>query len=210
MQNIGIAHRQSVPVFPNERGANTAYENLKSSIAIWHSATAEHSIRVRIQATYLGLALGLSGRELTNLSYGAELHDLGKLRIPQDLLDKTEPLTASDFVCIECHPILGAEIATAASVANPDVISCILQHHEREDGSGYPNGLMGGQTNPLAKIVAVADAFVALRELRPYGEIMTDAEALIVLLDDDRGRFDPNVVRMLAHVVMHSRICIGH
>jgi len=155
------------------------------------------------------MALGLSGKELTILSYGAELHDVGKIRISRNVLDKTTPLTMSDIVTIENHPVLGAEMSSAAFVGNSDVIACIMQHHEREDGSGYPYGLIGRQINPLAKIVAVADTYAALREDRPYGEKMSDAEALMVLLDDDKGRFDSNVVRMLAHVVMHSRVSGG-
>jgi putative nucleotidyltransferase with HDIG domain len=209
MQNFSSPHNQSSYSFKTGFGTNAAYESLKNTISAWHGPTAEHSIRVRIQATYLGMALGLTGKELTLLSYGAELHDIGKIRIPLSVLNKTVSLTPSEVANIESHPTWGAEIASRAFVANSDIIACILQHHEREDGSGYPNGLLGLQINPLAKIIAVADTYAALREDRPYGERMTDAEALMVLLDDDRGRFDPSVVRMLAHVVMHSRVSGG-
>ncbi len=209
MQNFSSPHNQPSHSFQSGFGTNAVYERLKKSVSAWHSPTAEHSIRVRIQATYLGMALGLTGKELTLLSYGAELHDIGKMHIPLCVLDKTATLTLSDITSIESHPTWGAEMASAAFAGNSDVIACILQHHEREDGSGYPNGLMGRQINPLAKIIAVADTYAALREDRPYGERMTDAEALMVLLDDDRGRFDPSVVRMLAHVVMHSRVSGG-
>lgn len=209
MQNFSSPHIQTSYSIQAGFGTNAAYESLKNAVSAWHGPTAEHSIRVRIQATYLGMALGLTGKELTLLSYGAELHDIGKIRIPLSILDKTVPLTPFDIASIESHPTCGAEMASRAFVANSDVIACILQHHEREDGSGYPNGLTGHHINPLAKIVAVADTYAALREDRPYGERMTDAEALMVLLDDDRGRFDPSVVRMLAHVVMHSTVSGG-
>jgi len=209
MQNFGSPHSKPLHSYKSGFGTNATYESLKNAVSAWHIPTAEHSIRVRIQATYLGMALGLSGKELTILSYGAELHDVGKIRISRNVLDKTTPLTMSDIVTIENHPVLGAEMSSAAFVGNSDVIACIMQHHEREDGSGYPYGLIGRQINPLAKIVAVADTYAALREDRPYGEKMSDAEALMVLLDDDKGRFDSNVVRMLAHVVMHSRVSGG-
>jgi HD-GYP domain-containing protein (c-di-GMP phosphodiesterase class II) len=208
MQYPTSTHHQVFPDFSVERWENAAYENLKDAIASWHNVTLEHSISVRIHSTYLGIALGLSGKELTALSYGAELHDIGKLRIPKHILDKVEPLDSSDYNYIECHPVWGREIAITAFIKDSDVIACIHQHHEREDGSGYPNGLTSSQINPLAKIVAVADTFTALREERPYGEKMSDAQAMMVLLDD-KSRFDPNVVRMLAHIVMHSRVSSG-
>lgn len=178
------------------------YDQLKAAIARAHRPTAEHSIRVRICATSLGFACRLMGRELTTLSIAAEVHDIGKLYVPASVLNKTEPLTQADWAIIREHPVSGARMAAGAFPGISDVARCVLYHHERLDGSGYPDGLRAGQIPALARLVAVADAFVALTEDRPFRAAYSDQQAFQVLTSDDAGKSDPEILRVLEHVVM--------
>lgn len=177
------------------------YETLKVALAEWDLASTEHSIRVRIQASYIGTALGLGGHDLTLLSYGAQLHDIGKLRVPRDILLSGKTLSAKDLAVYRSHAECGADVVQSAGLQDEDIITCVRDHHERENGSGYPRGLRSRQIHPLAKIVAVADQYVGLIELG-----YCDADALLTLVDDNSGAYDRRIVSMLAHVVMQSKV----
>ena len=205
MQNMSTAHRGLLGSSLRDAALYSNCQQLKNSLAEWHKPTAEHSIRVRIQATNLGLALGLTGKELTNLSLGAELHDIGKLRVPKYILDKQNLTDESEIECLRNHPAWGVEIISSVLAHNPDILACILQHHEREDGSGYPNKLTSSRIHPLAKIIAVADAFVTMKE---HSNIVKhrSGQALMHLLNEDRSKFDQRVVKTLAKITMSTAI----
>lgn len=171
-----------------------SYHTLKAAIANAHLPTAHHSIRVRICATLIGQACRLDGRQLTTLAIAAEVHDLGKLYISPALLDKKENLSQEEWSTLRKHPILGAELARAAFPLMPDVAECVLNHHERIDGSGYPQGLVGEQISYEAKIVAVADVFVALLEDRPFRGALSPNQALSLLIMDKGKKYDTDII----------------
>ena len=134
-----------------------------------HSYTYEHSISVAMYSTLLGLFYSLSTDELYNLIIGSILHDLGKLRISDNILNKPARLLETEFSAIKRHPLYGAEIVDnmLGNKAKP-VHGIVIEHHEKLDGSGYPYGKKGNEISPLSKIVTVCDIFSAITSERSY------------------------------------------
>ena len=202
-QDAGSALRGCVSLAPHNdqlkvKDIITNYDRLKASIAERHEPTAEHSIHVRIYATSLGFACRLTGNELTTLSIAAEIHDIGKLQAPIAILEKNGPLLSDEWLVIRKHSAWGAKIAAFSFPSVPEVAQCVMMHHERMDGSGYPNGLSGNEIPMLARILAVADAFAALTEDRPFRPAFSRMEALRILMYEEADRYDGYVVEMLA------------
>lgn len=153
---------------------------------------ALHSNRVRIFACILGRAMGLSERAVEDLSWAALLHDLGKIGVPESILLKTGPLTREERRAVERHAELGARFAEAHEALAP-AADLIRAHHERYDGTGYPRGLKGEAIPLGARILAVADAYEALRTDRRYRPAMTREQAARHIQDGAGRHFDPEV-----------------
>jgi diguanylate cyclase (GGDEF)-like protein len=155
--------------------------------------TYGHSRRVNTYAVALAEAIGLSPDEVSRVSTAALLHDIGKIGVPDKILNKKGKLDDEEWKAIKSHPRLGANI-----VGNvPSLASCmsgILYHHERWDGTGYPEGLRG-EVIPLAsRILAVADAFAAMTSPRPYREALEEDQVLAQLRREAGKQFDPTLV----------------
>jgi len=157
-----------------------------------------HVRRVQIYATGLGKLLGSSAAELAALNAGALLHDVGKLAVPDHILNKPGTLTAAEFEKTKVHTIVGAEILSRVDFPYP-VLPIIRHHHERWDGRGYPDGLKAEQIPITARIMSVVDCFDSAREDRPYRPGMTRGEAIELLLRYSRTRFDPKIVELFVH-----------
>lgn len=128
--------------------------------------TAEHCERIQALAYITGQALGLSQERLRLLSHGAYLHDIGKAKVPESILQKPSALSEDEWKIMKCHPTFGRELLEDTLIANAGVI--VEQHHERLDGSGYPKGLQGEAILEESYIVAVVDAYDAMTTDRPY------------------------------------------
>lgn len=178
-----------------------SYSTLKGLIAETHPPTAEHSIRVRICAMRIGQMMCLPGLDLNVLSIAAELHDIGKIYIPKQILNGPSRLSESDWQIVRQHPSSGAAVAERSFPNMPEVAECVRLHHERLDGSGYPHGLSGLRIPYLARIVAIADAFTALAEDRPYRAAHTEIEALRILAVDEPGGYDGQLLSALGSCV---------
>jgi putative nucleotidyltransferase with HDIG domain len=145
-------------------GALTALARTIDANSPW---TAGHSERVTHVSLMLGERLGLSAGDLNTLYRGGLLHDIGKIAIPAAILNKPGALTDEEFAVIKQHPSTGARILSPIGVYR-DTIPIVMSHHERLDGSGYPQGLEGDQIPLLARVAAVADVYDALSSARPY------------------------------------------
>ena len=145
-------------------GALTALARTIDANSPW---TAGHSERVTHVSLILGERLGLSAANLDTIYRGCLLHDIGKIAIPAAILNKPGKLTDEEFAVIRQHPSTGARILSPIGVYR-DTIPIVLSHHERLDGSGYPQGLKGDQIPLLARVAAVADVYDALSSARPY------------------------------------------
>jgi putative nucleotidyltransferase with HDIG domain len=166
--------------------------------------TAGHSERVTELALQIGQTLNLGPQRLAVLHRGGLLHDLGKLGIPPEILDKPGRLTPEETRIMQGHVTLGARILEPIA-AYAEVIPILLQHHESFDGSGYPVGLAGEAIDLGARIFGVADVFDALLSDRPYRRGL-DREEVIRYIRDRSGRqFDPRVVEAFLEVMTRQR-----
>src|SRR4029077_19378264 len=129
--------------------------------------TSGHSLRVRLYSLKLADALGLNPRERKLLSLAATLHDIGKVGIPEAVLNKPGPLNEQEYRVIQEHPVIGERILTPI-IRNKTVLAVIRGHHERMDGRGYPDGLAGTEIHLLARVLTVADCFDAMTTSRAY------------------------------------------
>ncbi len=129
--------------------------------------TAGHQLRVRDLSVAIAEQLELGPDVIRGVTYGAMIHDIGKMAVPAEILNRPGKLTDLEFEMIKAHPQVGAEIISDVEFPWP-VRSVVLQHHERLDGSGYPHGLKAGEISNEAQIVAVADVVEAMSSHRPY------------------------------------------
>jgi two-component system cell cycle response regulator len=161
--------------------------------------------RVAHLATATAQRLGLSGDETERVELAARLHDVGKLAIPDEILNKPGPLDAREWVIMRTHAEIGARIVSAApSLAH--TAELVRSHHERYDGSGYPDRL-GGQEIPLgASVIAVCAAFVAMMKHRPFSDAITVEEALDEMRRCSGSQFDPVVAEAFSELV---RLAVG-
>jgi putative two-component system response regulator len=172
-----LVHRQT------ERSRFTflsAIDSLVRAMEERDAYTAGHSARVRRYAVQLGRAVGLKTQQVKQLSLAARLHDIGKVGIPEAVLNKPGPLTLEEDLRLREHPVIGERILTPI-VRSREVLAGIRGHHERLDGSGYPDGLAGDCIPLYARFIAVADCFDALTTRRTYHEPRPVGHAFDVL-----------------------------
>jgi HD-GYP domain-containing protein (c-di-GMP phosphodiesterase class II) len=170
-----------------------AADLLTETMALENSYNPGHSIRVRTLSSCLARHAGLETERIELLEYGALLHDIGKIGIIGYLLYKKERLTPQEKQCINLHTIIGEGIIRAVALFGP-CLSIIRNHHERYDGSGYPDRLGADQIDPCARIVSVSDAFDAMISPRPYRQPLTVEHALEELTRGRGTQFDPVLV----------------
>lgn len=174
----------------NELGTLTALARTVDTNSPW---TAGHSERVTDLAMELGRELGLSTDDIDQLHRGGLLHDIGKIGVPPAILDKPGKLTEEEFGVIRRHPVKGAEILEPIPNLQR-IIPIVVQHHERFDGKGYPNGLSGESISPHARVLAVADVVDALVSDRPYRPGWSREKVLAYTRENAGLQFDPQVV----------------
>src|SRR6266404_5836063 len=168
-------------------------EALATAIDAKDQTTHYHVRRVQIYAEGIGKLLNLSVGELAALNAGALLHDVGKLAVPDHILNKPGTLTPAEFEKMKVHTNVGAEILGRVNFPYP-VVPIVRHHHERWDGKGYPDGLMGKQIPITARIMSVIDCFDSVREDRPFRPGMTREEAIDLLRKGAGTHFDPRVI----------------
>jgi diguanylate cyclase (GGDEF)-like protein/putative nucleotidyltransferase with HDIG domain len=161
-------------------------EALAGAIDAKDQMNDSHILRVQIYATGLAEAIGLSPDEIQGVKTAALLHDIGKLAVPEHILSKAGPLTPEEFQKVRIHPKVGAEIVAGIPFPYP-VAPLILSHHERWDGKGYPQGLVGEAIPIGARILAVVDYYDAVTSERPYHNALNH-ESAINLLKHEAGR----------------------
>ena len=156
--------------------------------------TARHSHRVKEISVDIGRVMRVSGAELQALEWGGLLHDVGKIGVPDDVLNKPSRLTREERMIMNSHPVLGAQIIAPVTKLAPE-LPVIRHHHEWYNGSGYPDRLIGDEIPKLARILHVADAFEAMTAARPYRMTpLTNEQALAELRKFAGVQFDPVIV----------------
>jgi putative nucleotidyltransferase with HDIG domain len=163
--------------------------------------TADHALEVARLSRLVGMELGMSKDELEWLVHGALLHDLGKLGVADAILEKLGPLTAEEWKVVKRHPEVGARMIEPLESLRK-AVPVIRHHHERPDGSGYPDGLEGEEIPLTARIVAATDAYDTMVRGRPYKESRSPTEAIGELTRGAGSQFDSEVVAILAGVAV--------
>jgi putative nucleotidyltransferase with HDIG domain len=172
--------------------------------------TAEHAVEVARLSRLVGMELGMNEDDLEWLMHGALLHDLGKLVVADEILEKLGTLTEEEWALIKGHPEVGARMIEPLESLS-GVLPVIRHHHERPDGSGYPDGLEGDEIPLAARIVAAVDAYDVMLRGRPYrpnryrperyGSKSSPTEALAELAREAGSQFDPLVVETMERLL---------
>ena len=181
-------------------------ESLAIAIDAKDQTTHGHVRRTQIYATEMGKLFKVSQNDLSALHAGALLHDIGKLAVPEYILNKPGKLTEAEFAKMKIHPTVGGDILKRVNFPYP-VEDIVRYHHEKWDGSGYPKGLKGEQIPLIARIISVVDFYDATRCDRPYRKGMKREDSLALLNSMVGSAFDPKVVKIFAeHVVEFDRL----
>jgi HD-GYP domain-containing protein (c-di-GMP phosphodiesterase class II) len=194
MQTHPLVDELSTTFADHPVGATGSANAVRRELArIVGALDADHAHRVRQLSIAIGRSMRLHPAAMRALSLGSALHDVGKLSIPREILEKPGPLSKADWSVVRRHPADG-EAIVARLIEAPEVLAIIRSHHERWDGGGYPDGLVREQIPIGARIVAVSDAFHAMTETRPYRPARSQASALDELVAHVRTQFDPACV----------------
>jgi diguanylate cyclase (GGDEF)-like protein/putative nucleotidyltransferase with HDIG domain len=200
-----------IPGIDTRPGSLSEVYDIASAVETKDPYTYGHSKRVNIYAVALAERIGLSPDEVSVLSVAALLHDIGKVGIPDKVLNKKGKLNKEDWEAIKAHPKLGANIISNIPKLAPSVNS-ILYHHERWDGSGYPEGLKGEEIPIEARILAIADSFEAMTSARPYRPALSLEEVVTELRQGAGLQFDPKLAEVFISIIeagLPEKIKIG-
>lgn len=180
---------------------NTDFINFVRKILMYRDYyTYMHSLRVSYYSLELSRILGFDPILSHNIKFAAFVHDVGKIGVNESILFKTTSLSRDEFEHVKKHALIGADIlANFRFELNDTARKIALSHHEKYDGSGYPNGLSEEQIPMEARIVAVADVYDALTNDRPYRKAMSRDVALDIMLGDSGTYFDPLILSMFCN-----------
>ena len=156
---------------------------------------AAGSVNCAVLSSVIGMSMKISGHRLLQLVTGTLLHDIGMVRVPKEILNKSEKLTAEELQQVRTHPLYGYRIIAKELKYPEDVAVIALQHQERWDGKGYPRGIRGEDIVLPARIAAVADAYEAMINIRPYRSSLIGYSAMKGILSDNGKHFDPQVLK---------------
>lgn len=173
-----------------------ALETIAHTIDAKDRYTNGHSLRVAEYSRIIGARMGIDGEKLENLYYVALLHDIGKIGIPDNILNKPGRLTDEEFSVMRSHTTIGSEILKDFTLID-GISAGAIGHHERFDGKGYPNGVAGKDNPLIARIISVADAYDAMSSDRPYRNHLS-RDYIIGELEKGKGsQFDPAIVDIM-------------
>jgi putative two-component system response regulator len=182
----------------------SAIDSLVRTLEARDSYTSGHSMRVRRFSLQLADALGLGPRDRKQISLAAKLHDIGKLGLPEIILNKHEPLTFEEVEAVREHPVIGERILTPI-IKSHGVLAAIRGHHERFDGQGYPDRLAGEQIPLYARIISIADCFDAVTSSRAYRQAIAHEQAVELIRRNAGTQFDPRLVPQFLLVCLEGR-----
>lgn len=201
-----IEVRNEVIPFIQQVSEKNDFYGILSALQSKDDYTYRHNVAVGILSTLIGKWLKLNPEELSMLTIAATLHDIGKMRIPAEILTKPGPLTDEEFELMKKHTTYGYEMVRDTVGTNHMQALVALQHHERMDGSGYPFGVLGHRITDFSKIVAIADIFHAMTSDRYYRKAAPLYEVLVQMEDNVFGKLDPYICRVFINKLMQSMI----
>lgn len=164
--------------------------------------TYQHCVNVAVLSLILGIQMQLSKKKLYDLCLGALIHDIGKVLVPKEILYKKEKLTKEEYDIVKQHTTKGYNFVKDSIDISAPARIIVLQHHEREDGKGYPEGRMGEEINELAKIVSVADVYDALTSDRSYRRAMSPNDAVEYIMANGQTQFNYDIVKVFSRCIV--------
>ncbi|MDK2886651.1 MAG: hypothetical protein PWP54_1214 [Thermosipho sp. (in: thermotogales)] len=176
---------------------------LVNALEAYDIYTRGHSERVALYATQIAEKMGLDKEIIRKIYWASLVHDIGKLNIPHEILNKPSKLTKEEYEIIKQHPIKGYQILKELEGLS-NIAEIVKYHHERWDGKGYPEGLKGEEIPLEVKIIAVADSYDAMTTERPYRKALTKEEAIKELLKNAGTQFDPKVVEVFVQILVRK------
>ena len=186
-----------------EKAYMESIQTLRYTVEAKDTYTRGHSDRVSAISVLIGKELGLSNEDLRRLEIGGLFHDIGKIGVPDSILQKEGRLSENEYSEIKNHPTIGAHILSTASIFQ-DILPIVKYHHERYDGKGYPEQLSGEKIPFLARITAIADTFDAMTSRRSYRDSLP-IETVISEIEDCKGtQFDPEIATVFINILKNS------
>ncbi len=182
---------------------NDSIEGWSRALDLRDRETEGHSVRVSEMTLDLARRKGLAESDLVHIRRGALLHDIGKMGVPDAILSKTGKLNEEEWAIMRNHPRYALDILSHIEYLRP-ALDIPLRHHEKWDGSGYPDGLVGTQIPLAARLFAIVDVWDALRSDRPYREAWSEEKALEYIRSEAGGHFDPELVDLFVGLVSES------
>jgi putative nucleotidyltransferase with HDIG domain len=185
---------------------DNALEAFATAIDVKHVNIHGHSLRVGCYSHAIGEALGLDPTDVASLRSAGYLHDIGKVAVDRRLFEKPSKLDAQESLEMRDHTVIGHQIVSHVQFPWPQIPEIVRWHHERGDGSGYPDGLRGDETSQAVRIVALADTFDAMTSERPYRQRLSIGAALQELIRMTPQKYDPHALQALLIQVRRDAI----
>ena len=186
-----------------EKAYMESIQTLRYTVEAKDTYTRGHSDRVSAISVLIGKELGLSNEDIRRLEIGGLFHDIGKIGVPDSILQKEGKLSENEYSEIKNHPTIGAHILSTASIFQ-DILPIVKYHHERYDGKGYPEQLSGEKIPFLARITAIADTFDAMTSRRSYRDSLP-IETVISEIEGCKGtQFDPEIATVFINILKNS------
>lgn len=189
----------------NDRVYFETIKSLAKTIDAKDQYTGGHCDRVTEYSLFIGQQMQFSQEELSSLTYGAMLHDIGKIGVPESIITKEGRLTDEEYEAMKTHPEKGYDILKDINFLK-DARLGVLHHHERYDGKGYPHGLAGENIDLKARIISIADAFDAMTSNRSYRNALSIEAAKDQLIINKGRQFDPQMVDILVKGIENKQI----
>lgn len=193
LRRIAPRYRQAIQISANATYSIETLQLWGQSVEMFDAGTAGHTLRVTSWAVALARSLGLGGEEVENIRKGSMLHDIGKLAVPEFILNKPGPLTNEEWKIVREHPRLGYEMISPIKSLS-GALDIPMFHHERWDGFGYPDQLSEDKIPLSARIFSIVDVHDALLSKRPYKPAMDDLAVRDMIRSQSGKHFDPAIV----------------
>ena len=182
---------------------NNNFKDILSGVSEHDNYTYVHSMRVATFLSLFGNVLGIKGDDLMTLSTGGLLHDVGKMHIPHEVLNKPGKLTEEEFVIMKSHVNCSVDFLNETSDLPKGVTIVAGQHHEKLDGTGYPHGIEGGKLNELARMASIIDIFSAITDRRVYKDPVPPEQALKIMLNM-KGQLDQALLSVFREMLLDA------
>ncbi|MEG1254943.1 HD-GYP domain-containing protein [Clostridium sp.] len=165
-------------------------------VKLYDDYTYIHSVDTSIMSVFLGANMKFNKKKLRELAIASLFHDIGKTKISNKIINKPSKLTDEEFQSIKMHPVYGEEILRDNPIFSDDIISGVISHHEKYDGTGYPFKLKGHEISEFARIISVCDVFTAITSNRCYRKKFNPREAYELILAETYRSFDPEIIKL--------------